>query len=914
RSTQTVLDRAYQLIKKNDPDTLEVKLKISKELTSTKESGPSIKHLHFDTGATEANEVARLIEEKVKNEGLSFGEIAILVRSNSNAEPFLRALNMRSIPWRFSGSQGLYRQEEIRFLISFLRTLANPDDSISLYHLVSFPQVYNLDMTDLARCSNWASRKSQSLFTVFSQLDKIEELADIPPETKVLIGKIVQDLNYYLEEARTLSTERPLYLFLQQLGFIKELLKEEDVVNKRRIKNITRFFNIVENFENLAVEDRLPNFVRHLDMLISAGDDPAIDEEGLDLEAVNVLTVHKAKGLEFSVVFMVNLVKNRFPWPRRRQPLEVPLELVKDSLPSADSHIPEERRLFYVAMTRAKQELYFTAALDYGGKRVWKVSPFVPEALGESFQEPEVIRREAIQEIERFAPRAPTPALKEKPIASDKLLVLSFSQIDDYHTCPLKYYYKHVLHIPISRRHHSAIYGIAIHKAISDFYQAKIKKTSFTLENLFGSFQTAWVNEGFLSREHEEQRFAQGKETLKRFYEREKDKPLPVYIEEEFSFVLGKNNKVIVRWDRIDETSDGAVIIDFKTTDMVKELPQATKRVKGSLQLSIYALAYSIKRGELPLRVELHFVDTDLIGQAQRTEKDLEKTKELITQVSIGIRAQEFQAQPGYLTCEYCDYRDICPSTEVPDAFWSSTSSSPMINKLPVILRLRSGQASHRLQVKEGKSSSPIEKRKGSFDFDVELTPLEMLGKPSIEDNIIKSSINMWEELKEYLDNPKENPRDGIGLGYLYTIIKEAPKTFNDMERYASSAKDRGITTVIYSGEGGQILGNRALIKALGSKNDINFIFANNLESRTALKQSLKGKAKEVLFIASSKSGGTDETAFNTQTIIRYFIREFSNDEAVADSLIAKLQGRDITKKEHELLLTEKEEGVLEEV
>ncbi|MFH1519434.1 MAG: ATP-dependent DNA helicase, partial [Candidatus Omnitrophota bacterium] len=682
RSTQTILNKAYQLIKYNDPDTLEVKCNISKKLTSRKENGLSIKHFHFDTGATEADEVARLIEEKKKNEGISFKEIAILVRSNNNAQDFLRALNMRFIPWRFSGSQGLYRQEEIRFLISFLRTLADLNDSISLYHLVSFGQVYNLDMTDLSRCTNWADKKKQSLFTVFRQLDKTEELKDILPKTKDLIGKIVGDLNYYLEEAANLSTQRLLELFLQRSG-LEELLKEETTVNKQRRKNIACFFDIVANFKNLAVEDRVPNFVQHLNELISAGDDPATAEPDLDLEAVNVLTVHKAKGLEFRVVFLVNLVQGRFPLKKRGKTLEVPLKLVKYNLPSQDTHIQEERRLFYVGTTRAKDELIFTSFVGKG-KRARKVSQFVFEALGESYQEPEVIKTPAIQEIKRFAPRVPTLALKEKPIASDELLVLSFSQIDDYISCPLKYYYLYVLRIPISRRHHSVVYGIAIHKAILDFYQAKINKISFTLEDMFRSFQTAWKSEGFLSQEHEKKRFAQGKETLKRFYEREKDKPLPAYIEQRFSFVLGKN-KVVGRWDRIDETPEGAVIIDFKTTDMVKKQEQANKRVKESLQLSIYALAYSIFKGELPLRVELHFVDTDLIGQDKLTEKDLEKTKELITQVSTGIRAQEFQASPEYYACEYCAYCEICPSTAVSEDFWSPSSSSPILNAVNAV-------------------------------------------------------------------------------------------------------------------------------------------------------------------------------------------------------------------------------------
>ncbi|NQT00023.1 MAG: PD-(D/E)XK nuclease family protein, partial [Candidatus Omnitrophica bacterium] len=662
RSTQVILDRAYRLIKYNDPDTLEVKCKISKELIGRKKRGAAIEHLHFDTGSSEADEVARLIEEKVKKSDYSFGDIAILVRSNNDAQPFLRALNMRSLPWRFSGNQGLYSQEEIRFLIAYLRSIAEPDDSISLYNLVSFPGLYNLDMADLTRCLNWAHRKNRSLFTVFSQLDQIPELTGLGEKSKDKIKKIIEHINYYLKQARDLSTGKLLYLFLQQSGYIKKLLKQESLVNERRVKNIARFFEIVANFENLSQQDRLPVFVQHLDMLITSGDDPATAEADLDLEAVNVLTLHKAKGLEFRVVFLVNLVQGRFPWPRRREALEVPLELVKDILPQGDYHIQEERRLFYVGMTRAKEELYFTSALDYGGKRARKVSQFVYEALDISPQRPEVIKQEAIQEIERFAPLAKATPLKEKPISEDELLTLSFRQIDDYLTCPLKYKYVHILRIPIMR-HHSVVYGSAIHKAILDFYQAKMNKKSFTQANLADSFQAAWVNEGFLSRAHEEQRFDQGKETLKRFYEQEKDQRPPAHIEQSFNFVLG-NDKIVGRWDRIDERDDVAVIVDFKTSDTIKKQKQADKRVKTSLQLSIYALAYKMIKGKLPERVEFHFVDTDLVGSDTRSETNLEKTKGLISQASGGIRRREFSAKPEYFACSFCAYREVCPHTK----------------------------------------------------------------------------------------------------------------------------------------------------------------------------------------------------------------------------------------------------------
>ena len=96
-------------------------------------------------------------------------------------------------------------------------------------------------------------------------------------------------------------------------------------------------------------------------------------------DSVNILTVHGAKGLEFRYVFMVNLVEDRFPSRRRGEPIEIPLELIKEQLPEGDSHIEEERRLFYVGVTRAKDRLYLLSASDYGGQRNKKASRFLEE-------------------------------------------------------------------------------------------------------------------------------------------------------------------------------------------------------------------------------------------------------------------------------------------------------------------------------------------------------------------------------------------------------------------------------------------------------------------------------------------------------------------------------------------------------
>ena len=133
------------MIQNNNPERFEIKAGIDKKLVASSGKGNPPEHRHFDSNSSEADAVAQVIKEKFNSGGYKYKDFAILVRSNSDAQPFLKALNMQEIPWQFSGNQGLYSREEVRLCINFLRLTANLSDSLSLYYLAS-SEIYKLGL------------------------------------------------------------------------------------------------------------------------------------------------------------------------------------------------------------------------------------------------------------------------------------------------------------------------------------------------------------------------------------------------------------------------------------------------------------------------------------------------------------------------------------------------------------------------------------------------------------------------------------------------------------------------------------------------------------------------------------------------------------------------------------------------
>jgi DNA helicase-2/ATP-dependent DNA helicase PcrA len=669
RSTQEILDRAYSLIQNNNPDRLEVVEKINKKLIAkSKKKGEDVVFLKARKAEDEAEKVAKEISRLTLEEGYDYKDIAILVRANNHADSFVRALSRHGIPYQFLGPGKLFRQPEIVDLISYLKVLDDVSDSVSLYRLLTLDH-FKIPGRDLAFLGSYAKRKNLSLFEVCEMIDEIS----INEDTKSKIKKVLEIIKKHLNLIPKDTAGQILYFFLEETGILSRLVTPDTPEAQSKAANIAKFFEKIKNYESNHDDASVYAVVNWLDLSSEIGESPlAAEIDWSDSNAVNILTVHSAKGLEFPVVFLVNLVSERFPSRDRRETIPIPDELIKEILPQGDYHLEEERRLFYVGMTRAKERLYLTASDFYGdAKREKKISPFVIESLGDVSLNKTSESQENQLSLLDYQPLVNSIAPKREKLYID---YLSYSQIESFRTCPLHYKLKYILKIPTPSSP-SQSFGSSVHLALRDFYQLAMKESfasqskSKLIKAILDIFEKNWISEGYLSKIHERDFFEKGKKYLEEYIKKEFDPSVKtVLTEESFTIPLLVSNyskrplKIGGKIDRVDILPDGRIeIIDYKTGANVP----TQKQIDKDLQMSFYALAATTLKekpfGKEPQEIVLSFYYFEDMKKIMtvRTKEELEEVKKEIFDIRDEIENSDFECSGG-IFCKSCEFKMFC--------------------------------------------------------------------------------------------------------------------------------------------------------------------------------------------------------------------------------------------------------------
>jgi len=673
RSNQEILDTAYKLIKHNDPDTLEVKLGISKKLKSVISNQKSNNSLNFYYGESVEEEVDYVVKEILKLSKLyRFSDFAILTRANNHSEPFIRTLARKGIPYQFLGPGMLLKQPEIKDLIAYLKTLTDPEDSTSLYRVLVM-DIFSLDKKDLIFLLSFAKRTNLSLLKAieiylsffekeYSQSDFLiykNYLPLLKLETREKLLKIFKMIVRHLSLVKKETAGQILYYFLEDSQYLPKLVSYKNEREEKIALNISKFFNKLKTYESEHEDASVFAVVDYLDMSLELGESPIVSQTDISsYNAVNLLTAHSSKGLEFPVVFLVNLTRGRFPSYEKKETIPIPQPLIKEILPEGDYHLEEERRLFYVGITRAKDKVFFTAAKLYGeGKRIQKLSPFVSEALGNQMVEKiSSLKKEGKKQLSIFDYKKASEKIAKTNL---NLLNFSYSQLQSYKLCPLQYKYQYLLRIPTAPSA-AVSFGNTIHKTLQKFYQQFFQNKNIGIKEMLEIYQGNWIPLGYASSSHETRMKKEGEKILKIYLEKfHKKNIVTIDLEKLFKIKLTNDIYLTGKIDRVDRLKNNQIeIIDYKTGKKPEE-----KELKKDLQLTIYALAATdkglYKKRLNQVRLTFYYLQTMEKVSLYKTINDLKSIKADVEKIISQIRNNDFNPKVGPW-CDFCPYKIIC--------------------------------------------------------------------------------------------------------------------------------------------------------------------------------------------------------------------------------------------------------------
>jgi DNA helicase-2/ATP-dependent DNA helicase PcrA len=630
RSVPQILNTSYGLIQNNNPFRLEASHEIDKKLNSQFENSDKVQISRFNNHINEYKFFVQKINELVKE--YKYKDIAILVRTHGIAQPIIEALKVNEVPFQVKSSETITSLPEIKDLMAVLKFIANQNDDLSLFRILQMP-IYNFPMATLVSLINKAKDNQITLLEVIRDEDYLKE-------TVKLFGDLV-------EFSKNHTIPQIISEFLTKFQYIQKLQSEHSYENDEKILDIAEFLKLVQQYDFQHNDNNIYNFIDYLTLLEEAGArfDSSISE--IDHDAVQILTIHAAKGLQFPVVFIPSLVQQRFPGTNKSDPIQIPDALITEEIPDKDMHLYEERRLMYVACTRAKEKLFLSYSEKYEGNKKWKPSVFINELSGLDDVE--------FNEFDDVEAEEQTPKIKTKEAGLSPIPnKFSYSQLTTFEACPLKYKFRYLYNIP-SPSTAASNFGTSIHETLNQFYEGLRNGKKSKLSDLKDLYEKNWRPQGYESRAHHNARKKQGLEILEKFYKSNEDNwIIPEMLERAFNLKI-ENYTFNGRIDRIDKLEDGTYeVIDYKTGQSKKD-----QKLNKDLQLSLYALACRDVYGINASKLSLYFLENNEKHSTTRSNEDLEKAKKEIKEKADTLMKSDFEATPGF-SCKFCEYRLIC--------------------------------------------------------------------------------------------------------------------------------------------------------------------------------------------------------------------------------------------------------------
>lgn len=711
RSSRRILTAAERLIRHNEPDRFDVE----KRLRAIRSGGAPVEVHRVRDEAQEAEAVADRLADLCagadpKSPPVS---VAVLYRAHAHRGPLCEALRARGIPFRTRGGVDLFREPVIRDLMSYLRLLHDPAASVELLRLLSHP-AWEVPPLDLMTLSRAARERGVPVEAVLADSGKL-------PVGEAATGA-ASALLRELEGFRRLAVRGDPVEWVTRLAedsFLRVVFRSDSgsraegqgdpLVSLGRFLRLTH--RIVRNhpeastpeafLEHLAAFERtrLPDFSQEE------------EEEPEGPESIQLMTVHQAKGLEFDWVILIGMTEGRFPLRPRQEAIPFPVDLMKESLPRGNHHLQEERRLCYVACTRARrrlilmtqdrsyrrpsqfireiregagEELRLFWADEAGSSAAGSVRPAgLPARLGGGSlkAEREVLQwLSRIQTLERSdeagfeavlgrirqiaaglrgARRRAGPLEPDRPVWRPEVFRFSFTQLDTFRTCPRKYLYQYLYRIPI-RPTPELCLGEDLHRCLELFYRRVTETEAPPLSFLLEGFDRLHAPGRYGSDPEQDERVrAFGRQILSGFYraqaEGEGFRPA-LAVERVFTLRVqaGCVHGVV---DRIDPLPGGGVeILDYKSGK--------PKSNADPMQLHLYALAARQVMGLEPRRVSFYYLRDNSRRSFDPDPATLEAVRQKISDLTRQIASSDFAPAPNRFKCRRCDFKNLCPASQ----------------------------------------------------------------------------------------------------------------------------------------------------------------------------------------------------------------------------------------------------------
>lgn len=682
RSTQKILDLANAAISQN-PDRTPKNLKCLPDA----KTGPKPQWIQMNKKET-LEALPDLVHSLIHNGKALYGDIAVICRGWANVRDMADALQKSAIPVDIH-IEKFFDVPIVKNVLAWGHLLSKDDHAqIALYRILR----EHLGET-------WANSFFQSMekTTIEEKLDQLKSQA-----------KESKEITFVMQSFETLQKSLGKKLKADEMVWeILTVLKKSHLVTSMRmayrysqrlnLANSGEILNLAEQFVNKDPNASFSNWLDFMEVMALASNQnaaqPELEKENL---AVQVMTIHQSKGLQFPVVIMPFLYSGSFPSSLKKHPTinRLPTSWMawkqNADTPFRILHEREERRVFYVGITRAETYLYLygpTKRQSLFTKELENLKPQPMEIKTMNEHEEKTVSlserrqrlladlnreiaanqlenaRTILEEMERGdIPKDLTDSGQPKDVSG--ILHLSSTKIDTYNSCPLKYRLKYIDKIPERKTRATGEFGSIMHSILEEFHGLEVADQ--TEKVLFDLLEKHWREDSFEYRQRGEEFRKQGEELLSDYFRFiQKNPPTVLGREKPFSYTMNNINvKISGKIDRIDQDGDLLGIVDYKTS-------KKKDKSENNLQMALYSEA--ILRDAVPGingnpgNASLHFLryGDDPLSSHHFSEDDLEISREKIREVANGIRTGSFETKKSDYNCQYCDYKDfICPAWE----------------------------------------------------------------------------------------------------------------------------------------------------------------------------------------------------------------------------------------------------------